>query len=655
MASSSNISIPREQCMKCRVESDILLSARFGEAMGSCSHKFCQSCFRKENDDLASSSTHSFNCPCCFTPYYENIQTIDEAIQVGEAATISVYLSPHISLPEDVEIASDDKHAIAELYIVLIEKLEAAFLLNPTHHFTLYVLFCTYSKGHIFLRCHEVSEISLDYHISKTVEYAYKLLDHPTLSELGYDFFKVTCCDQLARVFSTHLNYPTALKYAELAYEQCIRYSYNNSLSGCKDLYIKYRADFAKLPPLRFAVGNVVEFLHELETGSEGEWKLGRIMELYYRERDFPIRFTAPYRLKLLDDFDSTDTSPVYAWVKADLDRYVRKVGVRSIEDTRYQTKLDAKINELGWVYSSDHFIEDIYRTLAQDHEFVDMLRSVWQIELSMKMLSLYRLCVMYRQPLIRTDSGYHLPSSEEVIDGIRAYFDPAHLSSDVASSTAADEDVYSHELRHMVLRIFSGTPRTGPKDYIDERNVQGLLFEGIRLFNFMLPDAHPSGSTPGQHTGGGSDFTVPPEIATAISTASNKYDLRVIHSNAICDTRLGDLLAAWNAIHTCLDNPDVGPCECPFIYFFVKYCMDQGWGVPKLALALYDRMNMQLSREFIRCANPSCELNKLDRSTGKVKFKKCEKCMSVIYCCKECQTAHYPDHKMLCREHSTG
>ena len=600
---------------------------------------------------------HSFKCPCCFTPYYENIQTIDEAIQVGEAATISVYLSPHISLPEDVEIASDDKHAIAELYKVLIEKLEAAFLLNPTHHFTLYVLFCTYSKGHIFLRCHEVSEISLDYHISKAVEYAYKLLDHPTLLELGYDFFKVTCCDQLARVFSTHLNYPTALKYAELAYEQCIRYSYNNSLSGCKDLYIKYRADFAKLPPLRFAVGNVVEFLHELETGSEGEWKLGRIMELYYRERDFPIRFTAPYRFKLLDDFDSADTSPVYAWVKADLDRYVRKVGVRSIEDTRYQTKLDAKINELGWVYSSDHFIEDIYRTLAQDHEFVDMLRSVWQIELSMKMLSLYRLCVMYRQPLIRIDSGYHLPSSEEVIAGIR-YFDPAHLSSDVASSTAADDDVYSHELRHMVLRIFSGTPRTGPKDYIDERNVQGLLFEGIRLFNFMLPDANPAGSPiPGQHTeGGGSDFTVPPVIADAISTASNKYDLRVMHSDATCDTKLGDLLAAWNAIHTCLDNPAAGPaCECPFIYFFVKYCMDQGWGVPKLALALYDRMNMQLSREFIRCANPTCELNRLDQSAGQVKFKLCGGCRAVIYCSRECQTAHYPDHKRLCREHSTG
>ena len=117
--------------------------------------------------------------------------------------------------------------------------------------------------------------------------------------------------------------------------------------------------------------------------------------------------------------------------------------------------------------------------------------------------------------------------------------------------------------------------------------------------------------------------------------------------------TKPGQYLYAWIALHDCLDNPSAGPaCECPFVYFFVKFCLEHGFGVPKLALAAYDRMNMQLSREFIRCANPSCELNKLDKATGKVTFKKCSRCLAVIYCSRECQTSHYPEHKVNCREH---
>ena len=133
--------------------------------------------------------------------------------------------------------------------------------------------------------------------------------------------------------------------------------------------------------------------------------------------------------------------------------------------------------------------------------------------------------------------------------------------------------------------------------------------------------------------------------------------ELRVFKSSYVKRSEMvADFLAAWILIHTCLENPNAGPaCECPLVYFFTKYCFENGLGVPNRALALYDRMNMQLSREFIRCANPTCELNKLDQSTGQVKFKKCSRCQSVIYCSRECQTAYYPEHKRLCREHSTG
>ena len=254
----------------------------------------------------------------------------------------------------------------------------------------------------------------------------------------------------MAVIFYANRNYSAALKHSKHAYEQCLRSSDHRELFTYKSLYLKSRAAFAELPPLRFAVGDEVEFLPELETGSE--WKLGRVVELYYRERDFDITFCAPYRLQLLDDSDS-DQPPVYAWVKADIDRYVRKVGNRSIEETRYQARLDAKVAELSLVYWSVELIKDIYTTLAQDREFVEMLQSVWQdrefvemlqsvwqVELSKPMLNLYRLLVMSREPFLRTDTGYHIPTADEVIAAIRAFFDPSHLSSDAAPSAAGQD-----------------------------------------------------------------------------------------------------------------------------------------------------------------------------------------------------------------------
>ena len=439
-----------------------------------------------------------------------------------------------------------------------------------------------------------------------------------------------------------------------------MRSSDHSDAPGCKYIYVKSRAAFAELPPLRFAVGDEVEFLHELETGSE--WELGKVVELYYRERDFDISFTAPYRLQLLDD--SVDQPPAFAWVKADIDRYIRKVGVRSIEGTRYQTKLDSKIKGLARVYCSEEFIRSIYRTLAQDREFVCMLRSVWQVELSESVIHKYRLLVMYRDPLVRTDFGYHVPSTDEVITGIRAFFDPTHLSNDVAPS-AVGEDSDSQQIRAEIIDSFRGfPPRTF--DFVKDSTVQGLLLYGCIICGMlleMLPATRsvytvkldPSWPTVKlynqQH-----DFTVPLLMSKAISKVSSSEELRYLVSDFNYYERLKMLIIVWIAVHQCLENPDVGSaCECPFVYFFVKYCLEQGMGVPKLALIVYDRMNMQLSREFIRCANPTCELNKLDKSTGQVKFKKCSRCQTVIYCSRECQVAHYPEHEPMCREHSTG
>ena len=286
---------------------------------------------------------------------------------------------------------------------------------------------------------------------------------------------------------------------------------------------------------------------------------------------------------------------------------------------------------------------------------FVDILEQVWQVELTEYMLCLYRMLVIYREPLVRTESGYHVPSSEEIIAGIRAFFDPAHLSVDSAGS----EDSYSRRLRAEVLCRFRGTIYNMPAAF-EADNYQGLLLESITCYLSLLSQGGRLVFSAGLP--GADDFTLPSAMSEAISKATSVADLSLIKLGAVrldgnfYSTKPGQYLSAWIALHDFLDNPNAGPaCECPFVYFFVKYCLTQGRGVPKLALTVYDRMNMQLSREFIRCANPSCELNKLDKSTGKIKFKKCSRCHAVIYCSRECQTAHYPEHKVNCREHSTG
>lgn len=61
--------------MKCGEESTILLSslAAFFEITDLCDHKFCESCFKKENTDLAKIETYTFSCPCC-PPYFMKLR-----------------------------------------------------------------------------------------------------------------------------------------------------------------------------------------------------------------------------------------------------------------------------------------------------------------------------------------------------------------------------------------------------------------------------------------------------------------------------------------------------------------------------------------------------------------------------------------------------
>ena len=657
MSTSSSVLLPKEKCMKCQEECDLLLSSSSPDLIGNCAHKYCQSCFRTENINVATERIYVFKCPCCHARFYSHIQSIEEAFLIGEASTIITHTDSGILFPFalDTTVAAEDIKYVNEMNKLVIGKLESANQLNPTNFSTLYFLVCACRHGYAFLikpRYSNVCDSSLMFYRHKLFNYSFTLIDHPSTT-IEHENIKIECCYQLAGIFEGCNNYTAALKYFKLTYERCLRSAEQKNLSGYRLEYLQSRTAFSELPSLRFAVGDVVEVLHEFEAGSE--WKLGEVSELYYWEKSFDINFTAPYRLKLLNDSDSVAEPPVYAWVKADIDRYVRKVGVRSIEDTRYQARLDAKVEELAQVFCSKEFIEGFYLTLAQDREFVDTLLSVWLVELSVRVLNIFQMCVLYRQPLARTDSGYHVPSSEEVIAGIKAYFDPAHHRRHSARS-AARESIDSPRIRSELLSLFQNSyePCTNS---INDSDVQGLLLDSIRSSTAALSLDDPSGFTGGLCDDG--DLIITPELADAISKVSTADDLRTLRKDVIdgnVSTKLAHYLGAWIDILTCLDNPNAGSaCECPYVYFFTKHCIDQGLGAPKLAVALYDRMNMQLSREFIRCANPSCELNKLDQSTGKVKFKQCSRCKAVIYCSRDCQVAHYPEHKRLCVEHSTG
>ena len=585
MADISNISLPYYKCMKCRVESDLLLSSNtlFDEAIGLCDHIFCQKCFRLENIDynLYSGVNYVIKCPCCHTSVYKEAKSIEEAILIGEATTIRTFITPLLLLENRV-IPSKDIIRFNEIIKSAVDKLILALLMNPTNFDALYSVFTTCVSGKNFLLRHDIIDLKIEFYSLQLYEYHFKLLDHPSVSEQNNELIRAQCYFELTNVFGLKCNCPAAYKYSKLAYESSLRLSECTQLAICKSMYMKMHAKFTELPPLRFAEGDEVEFLHELETGSESEWKLGRVVELYYREREFAIHYTAPYRLQLLDDSDSADQPPVYAWVKADIDRYIRKVGVRSIEDTRYQSRLEGKIEKLAAVYCSEQFINKVYHALAEDQDFVVMLHSEWQIVLSADMVSFYRTLVMDRQPLIRTDSGYHILTFDEVIAEIKAYFDPAHLSSD-ATPSAVGQGGDSPELRADIIDLLRGNlvPLARTPDAYHDSDVRGHLYWSIRHYNYKLSMMYYSWPTSelDDLSDRNSDITVSAEVSEAISKVTVTRDFTGIlsqvlvgASDGIYTRKLICFLMTWSVVHKYLESPTAGPaCECPYVYFFVK------------------------------------------------------------------------------------
>ena len=502
--------------------------------------------------DLCSSPPFASKCPCCHKLFHESIQSIDEAILLGEANTLRTNLYPALKLPRRIIARTEESiERVDNKNKVITEKLEAALLINPKNFDALYLLYRSCCDGRTFLIDQKASFFSIEFYTLKLFSSLYKLLDKSDVR--GFEFIRSEYYYELAGIFHGYNNFPASLNHAKLAYQYCLQSSDHDDLPKYKAGYLQARASFAKLPPLRFAVGDEVKFLQEHETGSK--WKLGKVVELYYRERDFAITFNAPYRLQLLDDNDGEP--PMRAYVKADLDCYVRKVGVRSIEITRYQARLDAKVKELARVFCSEEYMEDIHSVLAQDQEFADTLLSVWQIELSVGLLHLFRALVMLREPMVRTDTGYHMPSSEEVIAGIRAFFDPALCRDATPSAEDKGTSTDLERVRTEVLGMLRGTS-TGRADGSDSSDSQWNLLHSIRSYISALTGYGPGRSYIDMR-GCGSEFTVPSELSVAFSKVSILPDLNYMLPEAVSnsDSRFGYYLVAWIDLHSLLESRD--------------------------------------------------------------------------------------------------
>ena len=420
-------------CQNCNRTSEKMLCSYscLRDVIGNCPHFFCEACFKAKNKKCNFIAENKPQCPCCNLPFFNFIGSFEEAVLIGEGAYTIFYGSHQATL----ECDGDQKQNMSVVLERAIPKFEEALSFNSINIITLSCLAMCYDTG-IEDDLTESSDIAIEINwtTQRLQTYMKKLYDNIlTLIDHCFDVSGkslVADLDKyytlLARVFRRAGNITGAFKYYKLAYEYCLRSSDRSKLSACKDDFLWARQALSEEPSLRFAVGDDVEFLYTPASDSSGEWRRGKIIELQYRERHFEIAFNAPYRLQLTDDDDAPNGSPVYAWVKADIDRYIRKVGVRSIEDTRYQAKLDGKVEELAQVYCSREFMLSVYCILRVDADFneavpVDQLR-----DFDVIMPYLYRMLIMYRKPFVRTDSCYLVPTVYEVVTEIKAFFDPA-------------------------------------------------------------------------------------------------------------------------------------------------------------------------------------------------------------------------------------
>ena len=183
---------------------------------------------------------------------------------------------------------------------------------------------------------------------------------------------------------------------------------------------------------------------------------------------------------------------------------------------------------------------------------------------------------MLYRQPFVRTDFGYHVPSGEEVIAGIKAYFDPARLSGYAAPATVGQES-YSREIRDEIIKMCL-VSRLGQAHLKEDDNTQGLLFQSIKSHIAALVWPGSSWSYVDLFARG-KDFIIDSVVSDAVSTASSAHDLTNLLKSFEDASRIGQYLPAWISLHTCLENPPDLPASAPSSTSSSSTALIKTWG----------------------------------------------------------------------------
>ena len=667
------------RCGLCQGDDNLLFcSPCFGFHL--CGHRSCQSCFKLKNRTTA---PKSFACPVCMGPFYYSLSSLEEAIMLGEGAYYHL-----CSFRYENEIGHSDPAKL----LIEAQPLRTKYMNAFDHLVKFYpdcicgLVFLISSLNSVIvlmdraLRPDEKNKIvfyrelypALTLNVNNIYKYCMRLLDM-TYHESAFLFtnkLEMYYLD-IAYAFSFNSNVIMAVKYYKLAYAFALRSNRRLCFDLCKNKLMEEMERLALLPPLRFAVGDEVMY----RGGEDEEWRHCEVIELHFRQRDDPLHYCAPYRVKVPAGDGLGDTSSgkgievlMYITVEVDSDTYIRRPGWISLEATRFEARVYAKVEELISVYCSKEFVQGIYRVLRADADFCARLQADWKVELSEHMLFLYRLLVMYRKHLIRTASGYHITTADEVAAGIREFFysDTVDGLERKTNSGDADTSAMLKMADFAILRcpssLLSRSSGSSPssKMYRTNGSSEGLSAITMTSYVAMFREEVYGYDDLMAVVQNGLSRPIPSHLkpsleAMQLITAcrSSGHFLQLIDPLL----RLGthhSVTAMYQFVFDLTDPRSRSPAshrESPVVFFFVKYCLDQGMGVPDPLLSAYNDMRRQLSCSFLRCAKPSCEHNKLDKSTGKVKFKKCSRCQAVIYCSRECQVAHYPEHKAQCRK----
>ena len=92
---------------------------------------------------------------------------------------------------------------------------------------------------------------------------------------------------------------------------------------------------------------------------------------------------------------------------------------------------------------------------------------------------------------------------------------------------------------------------------------------------------------------------------------------------------------------------------KCPFLLRLAQSTLAQGLPLPEHVAYICDQHKQQIIELQTKCGYNLCTTTTTSttNNTTPPKLQLCSRCLSIKYCSKECQKAHYSMHKIKCRQ----